>query len=152
MKSQLFILMFLCSVVTHGQRIMLNSKIMTTSGTSQNFSTVNFSQWRLGEVHTLMFGDNTIAEENDSEWDVKSYPNPFTGNLNLSFQVEKEMQVKIRVINLNGKSIYYQKDWLVEKGQTISLDLDYLVSGTYLISVKPEDGKMQKVFKVQKIK
>ena len=111
MKFQLFILMFLCSFMTNGQDIRLNSKVITTSGISQNFSTVYFSQWRLGEVHSLVFGENNVYEENKTDWDVTSYPNPFISALNLHFQTEKEMRVEIKVIDINGKGIYYQKDW-----------------------------------------
>jgi len=152
MKFQLFILMFLCSFMTNGQDIRLNSKVITTSGISQNFSTVYFSQWRLGEVHSLVFGENNVFEENETDWDVNSYPNPFTSDLNLHFQTAKEMQVEIRVIDINGKGVYYQKNWQVLKGQTIRLNLDYLVLGTYLISVRPDNEKLQKIFKVQKSK
>ncbi|QGY44424.1 T9SS type A sorting domain-containing protein [Maribellus comscasis] len=150
MRFQVFFLMFLCSLVTYGQDIVLSSKMMATSGTSQNFNAVNISRWSLGEVHSLTFGDNRIAEINKVGWDVTSYPNPFTSELSLDFQIAKEMKVEIKVVDINGKKVYSQNNWSVLKGQTIQLNLEYLVSGTYLIFVLPEDEKVMKVFKVQK--
>jgi len=144
--------------MAYGQEIVLSSKIVTTSGANQNSNTVNISQWRLGEVHLLTFGENkaaksasNIATADHSGWDVTSYPNPFTDDLNLNFQTDKEMKVAIQVIDLNGKRVFGQNDRTVLNGQVINLPLENLVTGTYLISVIPEDDQIFKVFKVQKV-
>jgi len=157
MKSQLIILFFLCSVMTYGQEIILSSKIVATSGANRNFNTVNISQWKLGEVHQLTFGENTVTKSESnittagiSGWDVTSYPNPFTDDLNLNFQTDKEMKVAIQVIDLNGKKVFEQNGRPVLNGQVINLQLGNLVTGTYLVSVIPENDKIFKVFKVQK--
>jgi len=157
MKCQLIILFFLCSFMTYGQEIVLSSKIVTTSGVNQKFNSVNISQWRLGEVHLLTFGENRVAKSENNiattdnfGWDVTSYPNPFTDDLNLNFQTDQEMKVSIQVIDLNGRKVFEQNDKPVLSGQVINLQLGNLVTGTYLVSVIPENDKIFKVFKVQK--
>lgn len=82
--------------------------------------------------------------------DFSVYPNPFTTDLKIQMNSEKEENVTIRISNAVGQSIVNRKS-LLQKGENIiviSSELARLQKGMYILEVITESGKQtQKIIK-----
>jgi flagellar hook assembly protein FlgD len=68
---------------------------------------------------------------------AKISPNPFRGNLNVSFQVDKEEMVTIRVYNQAGQLVKQQTARANAGVNTVNVnDLAVLPAGNYTFEVK----------------
>ena len=85
----------------------------------------------------LTFGDDQgIDDVNDGQWTVGLYPNPTTGQLHLSQQVDD-----VRVYDLSGRE-------LLRQNNVQSLDLTPLPAGTYLLRLtRPDTSTTRRVVK-----
>src|SRR6185312_8993010 len=81
----------------------------------------------------------------------KAYPDPFTGNITLSFFSSFNQHVTISLYNMLGQTIYHEQRQVAGGGNTIvTIDnLQQLPKGLYLVAVTDEHGltSTQKVVK-----
>ncbi|MDF1867168.1 MAG: T9SS type A sorting domain-containing protein [Saprospiraceae bacterium] len=67
-------------------------------------------------------------------------PNPAEGNVNVSFEFEGSKQTTIRVMNMVGQEVAtFEKGNLTTGKHSYQLDLNYLSSGLYMVSLKAGD-------------
>jgi len=84
------------------------------------------------------FGTNVSIEEPGSNLYVNLYPNPASGNVNISFT--EPVKGMIELIDVNGRSI---STWKIQDYQTtISLDIAGFASGIYQLKINTE-GSVQ---------
>lgn len=78
------------------------------------------------------------------------YPNPFTNNLKLEINSDKETAVTIRISNALGQPVI-NRNVILQKGANVvvlSSELQSLKPGMHLLEIISEDGKMtQKIIK-----
>lgn len=151
MKFKFLIFFFLfSSLLINGQEIKLNSAVLASAGSSSELSDVNISKWRLGEVHLIVLQKDNSNELPASNWEVKSYPNPFTSFINLDFKTKVTEEFTILVTDILGKKQWINEEKTILPNQIIQLDLALLSPALYLVTVIPKDKSVQRVFKIQK--
>ncbi|MBV5348624.1 T9SS type A sorting domain-containing protein, partial [bacterium] len=100
-------------------------KNVTIAANSQNAVDVNFTIWTTG----------TITKVNDlfTTLDIKMYPNPTSGQLNIASS--KDGYATVSVFNASGKEVFRQ-NYL--SGEAINIDLSSYVSGFYFVKFESE--------------
>ena len=145
----MFILIF-GILVSYGQDISLNAKSISPSGINNVNEGVNVSKWRLGEVHTIVISQNFTQQQEEDDWDIRTFPNPFSQTLNIEFSTKKVQEFSISVTDIKGNEVFLKQKMNVIAGQQIGRDLAHLSSAIYLVSVSSKDQSIQKIVKVQK--
>lgn len=68
--------------------------------------------------------------------DIKIFPNPVSEILNLSFIMKTDSELKLNVIDINGRTIHSINSGTLKSGfQNIKLDVSSLVSGIYICKI-----------------
>jgi hypothetical protein len=101
--------------------------------------------------YNLLGACNVGLEENTLSKDIAIlYPNPVYETATLRFNSENEW-VKVDVIDFSGKTIDNPIDSIIEPGtHSIMLDLAYLKTGEYIISIQKQSGSQSiKMIKVR---
>ncbi len=101
------------------------------------------------EQRSLTSSANLGKHQNQSGHLVehKNYPNPFTGQTTISFELDQPVYVQLRVHSLNGQLIETLLDQTVEAGEhNVRFAAEDLPAGIYSYSLKAgtaiENGKM----------
>ena len=84
----------------------------------------------------------------DNKPQMKTYPNPFTGKLNIEFKSSKSEQARLQVFNAQGKMERELFSGSVRAGEInkISLDASEWISGVYIVRILTPRGTLfQKV-------
>lgn len=144
MKKNLFFLVVFLLV----QHIVAqdNFSIPQTVQSINNFVSVHQLNWSLGKTiitFQLDSSDGEISKENkisqediinNTEKDILLYPNPIENDLHILFgQSFSKRDFTIEISDISGKKILNRK--FKEKQQVCSLDLQFLPTGTYFLSV-----------------
>lgn len=78
------------------------------------------------------------------------YPNPFSSDLKIELNAEKDVAVTVRITNAIGQTVVSRSS-LLQKGNNVivlSSELSALQAGMYILEIISEDGKMsQKIIK-----
>ena len=93
--------------------------------------------------------DGVGIDEQSAYDNLSVYPNPSTGELNISFDVEKAGNLQIRLINLNGQMIIDEDMGSFNGNYTNSYDLSNQAKGVYLLSITSEKGKTDRKIVLQ---
>ncbi len=82
------------------------------------------------------------ALRDDSPQNIKIYPNPFVGNVNI--EIKDQQQAYLMLFDLQGRMIYEKEI----KTSTEIIDLSWLKSGMYLLQIKMNGvSKFEKIIK-----
>ena len=87
-----------------------------------------------------------------SEWHVADFdlfPNPTDGKVNLVVGETLQGKVVIEVYNLLGERMFTKNFYDLQKGEALSLDLNHLVSGLYIIKLSTNNGSCTKKVSVK---
>jgi len=100
-------------------------KRITISVDNKNAADVNFTIWTTG----------TITKVNDlfTTLDIKMYPNPTSGQLNIASS--KDGNATVSIFSASGKEVFRQ-NYL--SGEAINIDLSSHVSGFYFVKLESE--------------
>jgi predicted acyl esterase len=83
----------------------------------------------------------SIAENEVQPFELKVYPNPANGNVNVVFEMEQKAQLQIDLIDITGKHIKQLANGKFTTGShQISADLEQLSNGLYLVRIISENG------------
>ncbi len=152
MKQKLLLLLFLFgALLIHAQETNLKSTDVVSAESTSERKELNITKWRLGEVHVIVLQQDKPDSPKSFNWNVNTYPNPFTDRLNLQFETDKQGIFAIQLTDLSGKKILYNGNKIIQPNQLVHLDLAFLSPGFYLVTVIPEDNQTQHVIKVQKL-
>ena len=102
------------------------------------------SDWSVKESFTTTFSQQAMANTlTNNEFTV--YPNPVLQSAMLSILLSKASQVKIIVMDMNGKLLRTIADKNLSAGShQIKFDRGSLIAGTYLLQIKTADKVMMK--------
>lgn len=70
--------------------------------------------------------------------DLQVYPNPIKNTCNVSFNLDKEGFVKIKLIDLSGRIVYDKRE-LIKKGKHLTVLNIALPTGTYILHLSTND-------------
>ena len=93
-----------------------------------------------------------ISQNNDALLNNKLnvFPNPFTNNLNLDFELTESCKVNTQIISLDGKVVYSNPSGILTAGTyTLPIAVSQIMKGTYML--KFEYGNKVKTTKVIKL-
>jgi len=103
-----------------------------------NFNLIYENHEFTGFEESVQFSVNYAI--NSERFDTETFNifiNPFTGNVEMSFDLEKNASVKISIFNLLGKEIFKSPEQILEKGVHVrNIDARGFISGIYLIRLK----------------
>lgn len=80
---------------------------------------------------------------------VSVFPNPTSSTLNIDLSVEKLGEVKLQLIDLNGKKVIEQYYNLIVTNTQLSVNVSSLVKGTYLLRMEFEGQQNERTVFVQ---
>lgn len=101
-----------------------------------NITDGSTSTYPLADVHYLSFSDYTTVFDlaaDSKAANIQLYPNPVTNFLHLTFRSEKSGNVKLSVINLQGKVIQQQNIACNEGTNYTDISVAELKQGLYLL-------------------
>ena len=91
--------------------------------------------------------DNVTGIDVSNQSALRAYPNPFTNEISINLTESYQEEVKISLLDLSGKYIQKEIDYTSEGGM-ISINLQSLETGTYILSLKSVDiGYSQLIIK-----
>ncbi len=109
------------------------------AGTSMGFFKVG------EEVLDLTSGIKEVASKDVNFGDMKTYPNPFSGKVNILFNLKNSDRVSIKMYDISGKEISTLVDGMVESGDhKIEFDGANIKSGSYYIKLISNEGVVTK--------
>jgi hypothetical protein len=112
-----------------------SSMVILTWGTNL---TVNDQGWSFD--YTV---DGVGVNENVYD-NLKVYPNPSNGTLNIDFNVEKANNVKIVLSSISGQVIYQENINTLNGVYKNNIDLNNQAKGVYVLSIISDKGKTNK--------
>ena len=93
--------------------------------------------------------DGVGIEEPTIYENLSVFPNPTTGELNISFDVEKAGKLQVRMTNLSGQVVIDQELGSFNGKYTNSFNLSDQAKGVYLLSIISEKGKTDRKIVLQ---
>jgi len=93
--------------------------------------------------------DGVGVEEQSVYDNLSVFPNPSTGQLNISFNVEKASNLQIRLVNLSGQVVVDEDMGQYNGNFTNTYDLSNQAKGVYLLSIVSEKGKTDRKIVLQ---
>jgi hypothetical protein len=87
-----------------------------------------------------------LSQEDENELSLEVYPNPVSDVLQLIFSLNHDDEVKISIIDLEGKAMSVSTQQWSAGENTWSLNVSSLPVGFYLVEIKTGEGKVTKKF------
>ena len=134
------------------QEIELTLNQLTTAGVNTATHSINISKWKIGQIHTLVLSDLEETHLKKTDWQFKTYPNPFSEIINVQFLNEKNKEIVFRITDMQGKTTFLEKKLFIRKSEIIQFNLSHLNNGIYVISAISETDGQCKILKIQKNK
>ncbi len=99
-----------------------------------------------GDYWILKFCMDTVTgiDEITNQPQIVVYPNPFTSDISISLQIENLHQATFTISNLVGQTIYRREETNLANNYTKMLDLSYLPTGMYLLTVTTDGYRISK--------
>jgi len=93
---------------------------------------------------TSTFVKAGLELENGSEEEMSIYPNPASDYFNLDLMLDEEIDLDIRIYDINGRLVSSKKDMNCVGSYSKQVNISDLVSGVYLVVVKGGDISFSK--------
>ena len=129
---------------------------MSTSGYSVSYTVGELairSQVKSGHFLTQGFQQSYLdtVSAGDTIQTISVNPNPVSSRLNIDFYISGSYDFSLEVYNLKGRKIMHIRypDLFYKERKT--LDLQSLPKGMYLIRIYSINGKVSKMFKIEKL-
>lgn len=119
------------------------------------------------DENTLIIHDDTIAnvyfqafkkrfdinyvsiDMNEFARSVKLFPNPSNGRINIEIEMENKLTAELIVYDLTGRVVLSQQKVLYAGSNTISMNLEGIAPGTYVLQMKNNDKQYVASFIIQ---
>ncbi len=129
-----------------------------TVPTGQNFNKmkaiillVNTTSGQILNANHADLVSTGIDEVNSSLSSINVYPNPFSSNTNIVFDLKKAENVKLIVTNVLGAVVYSSDNGMMAEGNhIITFDGHDLSSGMYFVTLKTGDNSITQKISLQK--
>lgn len=104
----------------------------------------NAMQQKIGSPSTVI----PVLSNNQTE--VNVFPNPFAGQTNIQFNLAKQENVQVRILDLTGKEVGTYNQGTMDAGSyTITLDASALSAGMYLMNINIGNQVITKKIEIQ---
>lgn len=78
------------------------------------------------------------------------YPNPVESNINVEFDIVSSSSFNVSIFDIVGRQILSKEIELGSGFQTVSIPVNYLKAGIYILDIKSKDGSVSKTQKIIK--
>lgn len=82
---------------------------------------------------------NLIDKQLELSSDLKLYPNPTNGQVNISLNLPEYEEIEVQVLDIESSEVFRKKYWIKDQ---IKLDLSEHVSGTYMIIIDRNNSRI----------
>lgn len=162
LKIILSIILIGCYSILYSQSI--SSSIIASAGGYASNENLNVSS-TLGDLVIRTFQSTEIIltqgfqqplilgtgiPQNDLVWDIKSYPNPVSDKLHITFKLKDPENLTLIVSDLLGKNLIIKHLKNTPVQYEYSLDVSSLEKGIYLLGIRSDDYKTNEVIRFQK--
>lgn len=131
---------FRCDASANGDRVYLDDVVLTgcVNGARQDgsISDVESTPSNL-EANTVSPLDNLVI-----------YPNPTAAVLNVTFNVNTDMNVQLMIMDIQGRTVHQELVNAYNGAQQLQINTSELEVGTYLITLLSDSGRLTKRFVV----
>lgn len=107
------------------------------------------SNWFTEGFHQPLLSARAFSPSAARGYDIKIYPNPTQGLLNLIIKAPEEEELKLTMVDVTGKTIYTQQ--LPLGTPELQLNLKHIPEGMYLLSLVSPKGYRINSYKVIKL-
>ena len=76
--------------------------------------------------------------------EINIYPNPNTGSFTLSFTALQGNEAEIKVLDVLGKTVYYEKSIITQNEYFKEIELGKITTGIYIVQVKEGEKQLYK--------
>lgn len=113
-------------------------------------------------VKTFSVGSNILTEGFQQSFpiikdslppydDIRYFPNPVKGTLTVQFLQKEQSSFTVGIYNILGKLIEYREVHNISGTHNENFNVAHYGSGIYLIKIQSDDGKPQRIIKIEKI-
>jgi len=88
--------------------------------------------------------NNNLVDTNLMVDEVNIFPNPISNVLNISFQNNLNENVTVKIFNVDGKLLFSSNHYITLHVNQISLDLNWLNNGFYILEINSINKKLSK--------
>jgi hypothetical protein len=129
----------------------IDSTVVPSATNLEVNSFCNSSQYLNLDRQSIAFRDSATLRESIAKDGIAVSPNPNNGIFNLYVKKQKEALVKIRVVDISGRTVYMSSEGNknLENGYTKSLNIK-IPSGVYYILVETKKKILQSKFIIAK--
>ncbi len=95
--------------------------------------------------------DNNLSLFDEEATSLKVYPNPFSDQFSIEYNVGIETPVNIEIYSIAGRleQVVMENEWHYPGSHAIDLDGSHLSKGVYMVNIKTNDGQLtQKLIKL----
>lgn len=101
------------------------------------YTYANKSIYRIADVAA----PTSISEQSMVENEIKVYPNPGNGRINLEFNMENRSDIELSITDLSGRLVFKQEMQAVLQGKRkVTIDLSEIKSGLYIVTLRSDEG------------
>ncbi len=103
----------------------------------------------VNEIYDGLWNIIGISENNEPLYQMRTYPNPATDQLNIALNSTENIAATLSITNLMGQ-VVYSENAMVQTGSNLyTLNVDNLVSGLYFVTFQTANGKSTQKFVVK---
>ncbi len=90
------------------------------------------------QMHTFNANNtlNVSVSENELQGSVEAFPNPFRGNLTISYHQIDSKETSIELVDLSGRTVFLTNGQSLGGNGSITLETNALASGSYILKVR----------------
>jgi hypothetical protein len=99
---------------------------------------------------TIQFDDCTGISDLEEQWSVQVYPNPASGIFNIDMKTRNSSPVNLIMLDAYGKEVYRNENVSIQEYKSLSIDLNGISDGIYLLNIKGNGINMIRKIMIQK--
>jgi hypothetical protein len=98
------------------------------------------------QMHTFNANNtlNVSVRENDVMASIEAFPNPFRGNLTISYNQILADDATIELLDLSGRSVFLENGRTLNGSGSITLETSDLATGSYILKIHTSDRLITK--------
>ncbi len=87
---------------------------------------------------------NVSVNENEVQATAEAFPNPFRGNLTISYNQISADDASIELLDLSGRSVFLENGRTLNGSGSITLETSDLAIGSYILKIRTSEGLITK--------
>ena len=107
---------------------------------------INYYRLRLVDIDNSIRFSDIRSVKNTGLINFNIYPNPVKNKINLDINSEKLSKAQINITNVNGQTVYKKQVSLEIGTNSISININNLSKGSYVLSIQTSDNNFVKKF------